>query len=100
MRQIHVVPGLRLRFVGRDDAFNEGVEIGLLAAKLASGAAEFTMTLAAGTMEQARALAASMGYRLHLLATHEDAVDVTFLTGGRRPKLQLIHCDAPARSSA
>lgn len=100
MRQIHVVPGLRLRFVGRDEAFDEGVEIGLLAVKLASGVAEFTMDLALGTMDQARALATSMGYRLHIVAKDEDVVEVMFLTGSRRPTLQLIHCAASARSSA
>ena len=66
MRHIHVVPGLRLRFAGRDETFNEGVEIGLIAAQLASGIAEFTMTLAAGTLDQARMLATNMGYRLHV----------------------------------
>ena len=100
MRKIHVVPGLRLRFAGRDEAFHEGVEIGLLAAKLASGAAEITMTLAAGTLDQARALAKGMAYRVHVVETYEDLIDVMFLTGSRRPKLQLIHGDASARSSA
>ena len=100
MRQIHVVPGLRLRFAGRDDVFNEGVEIGLLAVKLASGIAEFTMSLASGTIEQARALAMSMGYRLHVVATDEDVVEVMFLTGSRRPKLQLVHGGALARRPA
>ena len=92
MRHIHVVPGLRLRFAGRDETFNEGVEIGLLAAQLASGIAEFTMTLAASTLDQARMLATQMGYRLHVTAMDDDAVTVMFLTGRRRPKLQLV-CD-------
>ena len=100
MRQIHIVPGLRLRFAARDASFDEGVEIGLLAAKLASGAAEFSMTLAPGTLDQARALATGMAYRVHVVATHDEGVDVMFLTGSRRPKLRLVHCDAPARSSA
>ncbi len=63
MRYIDVVPGLRLRFASRDENFDEGVEIGLLAAQLASGIVEFTMMLAAGTLDQARMLATNMGYR-------------------------------------
>ena len=90
MRHIHVVPGLRLRFASRDETFNEGVEIGLIAAQLASGIAEFTMTLAAGTLDQARMLATNMGYRLHVTTMDDGAVEVMFLTGSRRPKLQLV----------
>ncbi len=55
MRFIHVEDGLRLRFPGRDAAFNEGVEIGILAVNLASGRGEFTLQLSSGTLEQARA---------------------------------------------
>lgn len=46
MRHIHIEPGLRLRFAGRDEAFNEGVEIGLLAAHMAACIGEVTATLA------------------------------------------------------
>ena len=95
MRHIHVVPGLRLRFAGRDETFNEGVEIGLIAAQLASGIAEFTMTLAAGALDQARVLATNMGYRLHVTTMDDGAVEVMFLTGSRRPKLQLV-CNNPS----
>ena len=98
MRHIHVVSGLRLRFAGREEIFNEGVEIGLLAAQLASGIAEFTMTLAESTLDQARVLATNMGYRLHVTMMNEGAVEVMFLTGSRRPKLQLVYSKYVARS--
>ena len=98
MRHIHVVPGLCLRFAGRDETFNEGVEIGLLAARLASGSAEFTMTLAVSTLDQARMLATNMGYRLHVTMVDEGAVEVMFLTRSRRPKLQLVYDKLRARS--
>lgn len=98
MRHIHVVPGLRLRFAGRDETFDEGVEIGLLAAQLASGIAEFSMLLAAGTLDQARMLATNMGYRLHVTTMDESTVEVMFLTSSRRPKLQLVCNNLPARS--
>ncbi len=100
MRHIDVVPGLRLRFAHRDEAFDEGVEIGLLAASMAAGVAEFTTTMASNTLEQARALAAGLGYRLHVVATADDRVEVMVLTGRRRPKLRLVRGDADARFTA
>lgn len=100
MRPIHIVPGLRLRFAGQSAAFDEGVEIGLLAANMARGIGEFTTILAPATLEQARALATAMGYRVHIVAMNDGAIDAMFLTGCRRPTLRLIHGDAPARSSA
>ena len=91
MRFIHVEDGLRLRFPGRDAAFNEGVEIGILAVNLASGRGEFTLQLSSATLEQARTLAAQMGYRVHIVRDDQNWAEVTFLTGRRRPKLTLIH---------
>ena len=99
MRFIHVEDGLRLRFPGRDAAFNEGVEIGVLAVNLASGRGEFTLQLSSGTLEQARALAAQMGYRVHVVRSDEAWAGVTFLTGRRRPKLTLIHNPPEAQAA-
>lgn len=94
MRHIHVEEGLRLRFPGRDEAFNEGVEIGLLVGHMASGRTEFTLRLASTTLEQARSVAASLNYRVHVVHEHEGSVEVMFLTGRRRPKLMLVHQSA------
>lgn len=100
MRHIHVVPGLRLRFAARDDAFDEGVEIGLLAASMAQGIGEFAMTLGAGTLEQARALAGQMGYRVHVVESGDAWAEVMFLTGHRRPRLHVVRGDGLAASRA
>lgn len=100
MRFIHVENGLRLRFPGRDAAFNEGVEIGILAVNLASGRGEFTLQLSSATLEQARALAAQMGYRVHVVQSDEAWAEVTFLTGRRRPKLTLIHNQPEAEAAS
>lgn len=100
MRHIDVLPGLRLRFAGRDEAFNEGVEIGLLAASMATGIGEFTMTLGTGTLEQACALASQMGYRVHIVEGGEAWTEVMFLTGHRRPKLQVVRSDGLAVARA
>lgn len=91
MRFIHVEDGLRLRFPGQDAAFNDGVEIGILAVNLASGRSEFTLQLSSGTLDQARILAGQMGYRVHVVRNDDTSAEVTFLTGRRRPKLMLIH---------
>ncbi|MDR7039184.1 hypothetical protein J2X36_003957 [Methylobacterium sp. BE186] len=90
MRHIHVEAGLRLRFPGRDEAFNEGVEIGLALARMAAGQREFTLRCAATTLNQAHVMAARMGYRVHVVQVNETSAEVTFLTGSRRPKLTLI----------
>lgn len=100
MRHIQIVPGLRLRFGGRDEAFDEGVEIGLLAASMATGIGEFAMTLGAGTLEQARALAGEMGYRVHVVVSGDVWTEVMFLTGHRRPKLHVVRSDCLAASRA
>ena len=90
MRHIHVEDGLRLRFSGRSEDFNQGVEIGVLCAGMAAGQREFTLTLASDTVEQARALAARMKYRVHVVHADETWAEVMFLTGGR-PRLSLVH---------
>lgn len=94
MRHIHVEDGLRLRFPGRNEAFNEGVEIGLLVGHMASGRSEFTLRLASTTLEQARSLAASLSYRVHVVREQDGSVEAMFLTGRRRPNLRLVYQSA------
>ena len=64
MRRIHVEDGLSVRFPGRSEEFNEGVEIGMLAVLMSSGQRGFTRWLSPANLEQARAIADRMGYRL------------------------------------
>lgn len=90
MRHIQVEDGLRLRFAGRGEEFAEGVEIGLLLGRMAAGQREFTAYFASGTLEQARAVAERMGYRVHVVSDDEGTAEVMFLTGSRRPKLTLV----------
>jgi hypothetical protein len=90
MRHIHIEPGLRVRFAGRNEAFNEGVEIGLLAANMAAHVGEFTATLASTSLDQARALAEGLNYRVHVVEDDGTWSQVMFLTGRRRPKLRLV----------
>ncbi|MHC2109092.1 hypothetical protein [Methylobacterium sp. CM6246] len=100
MRHIQVEPGLRLRFAGRDEAFNEGVEIGLLSANMAASVGEFTATLASTTLTQARALARGLNYRVHVVEDDGTWARVMFLIGSRRPKLRLVETEEPQRFTA
>lgn len=90
MRRIEIETGLSLRFPGRSAEFDEGVEIGLLAANLAMSRAEFTLHLSPATLDQARALAERFGYRVHTCSADDERIEVVFLTGRRRPKLTLV----------
>jgi riboflavin synthase alpha subunit len=91
MREIHVEDGLCLRFPGRDEDFNEGVEIGIVAVLMGAGESGFTRCLATANLEQARSVAEKMGY--HLVTGRCDGLStlVTFRAGPPRPKLALVH---------
>jgi hypothetical protein len=100
MRQIHVEDGLCLRFPGRDEEFNEGVEIGIIAVLMGAGESAFARHLSTGNIDQARSLAEKMGY--HLLTGRCDGLStlVTFRAGPARPKLALVHSRVDHESTA
>ena len=81
-----------MAFPGRDDTFEEGFELGLLAASLAGGAREIVMRLGPGSLPQARDLAEGLGYRM----VHEEppvntaTVEVRFLGRTAKPSLRLV----------
>jgi hypothetical protein len=91
VRRIQVEDGLALRFPGRGEEFNEGVEIGILAAMMSSGQRGFTQWMSTDNIEQARAIAEKLGY--HLTTGEVDGIltEVTFRTGRARPTLTLVH---------
>jgi hypothetical protein len=90
MRQIHVDNDLRLRFPGRDANFNEGVEIGLALAAMAAGRPQFSLRVAAATLDQARDLAEKMDYRIVVHQTEGGWAEITCRTAHIRPKLTLV----------
>jgi hypothetical protein len=91
MRHIHLGEGLRLRFPGRGEEFNLGVEIGMIAALMEAPLREFTRRIASANLEQARALADGLGFRLLHGPAEGEWVDVTFRYGKARPSLRLVH---------
>jgi hypothetical protein len=102
MRHIHLEDGLRLRFPSRNSDFDEGVEIGMLAALMSLGQSEIKRRVAAHSVEQVSCLAGKLGY--HLAAKAEDAewVDLTIRAGRARPVLRIVHSrdDAAPREAA
>jgi hypothetical protein len=90
MRHIHITEGLRLRFPGQDETFDLGVEIGMLAVLMDQGQREFSRWISTANVEQARALAESLGYRLVTGTTDETWTEVTLRTGRVRPALRVV----------
>lgn len=90
MRRITIEDGLTLRFPGRDAAFAEGVEIGVLATLMALGRTEIARPIAPGNLGQARALAEALGYRLLEVGRSADGIDVLVTRGSARPALRVI----------
>jgi hypothetical protein len=100
MRQIQVEDGLRVRFPGRDDAFDEGVEIGLLLASMASGRPRIAARISEATLDQARDLGVLMGYRIVVEQTEAKFLEITCCSGRSRPALALVGGHDAARSQA
>ncbi len=91
MRQIEIEDGLRIRFPGRDEEFDQGVEIGMLALLMDMGEREFTRWISNANLDQARALAKQLGY--HVVEGNGDSewTELVFRFGPARPKLKLVH---------
>ncbi len=93
MRHIHLDDGLRLRFPGRSEDFDQGVEIGMVAVLMDQELTEFSRWISRTNLSQIEAIAKQMGYRVEHGGGNEDWVDVTFLHGAAKskPKLRLVH---------
>jgi hypothetical protein len=93
MRHIHLDDGLRLRFPGRSEDFDQGVEIGMIAVLMDQGLGEFSRCIARSNLSQVEAIARQMGYRIEEAGGDEEWVDLTFLygTAKSKPKLKLVH---------
>ena len=99
MRHIHLSDDMRVRFPARSEEFDLGVEIGVIAALMEAHMREFTRRVSPANLDQARALADKMGFRvLHAPVADEPAeqewVDITFRHGQARPSLKLVHCQS------
>lgn len=93
MRHIHLDDGLRLRFPGRSEDFDQGVEIGMIAVLMDQGLPEFSRWIARSNLSQVQAIAKQMGYRVEQDDGDEEWVEVAFVYGTvkAKPKLRLVH---------
>lgn len=91
MRHIHLNEDMRLRFPARSEDFDLGVEIGVIAALMEAHMREFTRRVAPANLDQARALAEKMGFRVLHAPVEDEWIDVTFRQGQARPSLTLVH---------
>jgi DNA polymerase elongation subunit (family B) len=91
MRHIHLDDGLRLRFPGRTEEFDQGVEIGMLAVLMDQGMREFTRWIARTNVDQVRAIARQLNY--HVVEGDGDGewVSLSFRQEGAKPALTLVH---------
>lgn len=91
MRHIHLADGLRLRFPGRSEDFDQGVEIGMLALLMEMGEREFRRWISTANLDQARALANQFGY--HVAESNRDGewTELVVRFGRARPQLKLAH---------
>jgi hypothetical protein len=91
MRHIHLTDGLRLRFPGRNEEFDQGVEIGMLAVLMDLGTREFSRWISSENLDQARALAKQLGYHVVEGPSDTQWTELVFRSGSARPQLRLIH---------
>jgi len=84
MRSIYVEDGLRVSFPGRNEEFDQGVEMGIAVALMAAGQ-NFTIWFSADNIEQANELAARMNFHTVPLGACGETRQVAFRRGLRRP---------------
>ena len=90
MRDIEIEDGLNIRFPDRDEQFVLGVEIGMLASLMGSGARSILRRISAVNLEQVRRLAPKMGYRLEVEDRQGEWIYVRLNDRTVRPTLRLV----------
>lgn len=94
MHHIHLAEGLRLRFPARSADFDQGVEVGMLAALMSQDISEFSRRISKANLGQVRAVAEQFGYRLLEGEAAEECVHLTFYSRAARPRLRVVHSGA------
>ena len=91
MHHIHLAEGMRLRFPARNTDFDQGVEIGIIAALMSQDLMEFTRKISSENLGQMRALVEQFGYRLIEGAEDGEFVELKFYSRNARPRLRVVH---------
>jgi hypothetical protein len=89
MRKIELVDAVRIRFPGREEEFDDGVEIGVLAMLMANDQPVINRQVPARQIEQIQALAERFRYRCSVEDAGDDRV-VTLRHVSQRPALRLV----------
>lgn len=90
MKKIEVVEGLRVRFLGRSPEFDEGIEVGLILARMAGGERLIEARVSSDVVEQLTSLSRHLCYRVSKRDTSGGAVEVVLESTATRPKLRLV----------
>ncbi|MET0742414.1 MAG: hypothetical protein ABWY78_03500 [Microvirga sp.] len=91
MRHIHLDEGFRLRFPGRSEDFDQGVEIGMLAVLMDHKTPEFRRWIARENLTQVKALASQFGYHVLESGDEEEWIELMFRARPARAQLRLVH---------
>jgi hypothetical protein len=87
---MEIEPELRVRFPARGPDFDDGFEVGLVAAQMGMGGRLIERVVGASALPQLTALARAMSYRLVVRPVDADHVAVTAEPTHARPALRLV----------
>lgn len=90
MRHIELEDQLKIRFASQPEAFDRGVEVGILAALMAAGVSSFERTVASDVEEPVRRLAEKLGYRVIPTAANPGRVRLRLSRASLRPQLRVV----------
>jgi hypothetical protein len=89
MRRIEVLDDVFVRFPGRGDEFDLGIEIGSLCVRMATGEPLIQRHLSAECLEQLRPLAERFRYAL-VATPAEEGFETSLIHWSSRPKLRVV----------
>ena len=89
MRQIELLEDLKVRFPGRGEEFDLGLEIGAICIQMAQGELMIERTVSAACAEQLRPLAVRFDYTLIATSNGSDT-DLILYHASRRPRLRVV----------
>lgn len=90
MRKIEVEPGLRLRFPDRGAEFDDGLEIGMVVARMGSAYPQILTVISRTALADLEGLARVMSYRVHVVAADQDKVTVEVERTSKPPRMRVI----------
>lgn len=90
MRKIEIIDQVKLRFPGRTEEFDIGLEVGAVSVLLAQGVGLIERQLSHEATEQLRPLAERFGYTLIAVEESAAVMTVTIAHKSRRPMLRVV----------